>query len=677
MDSLTARLRLGQLLSGTKLRPSGLAPAAILCIRRLHDPRPETLELGPQDVRAPREWEHALVSALDRMMREAARPADEAVPASADAVLFADRAEMLACLARDICHGTSWTRWWWRGILPRVHGDAEGAGLLWLEQPQYAPAAMALLAAGGDAVPFARMIRPAVALELTARVAAAFAAPALQAEALAAHATGHQKGPRQSRAGQARASPWGRIVPEASLHPLLPEQELMLGALLTLRRAPALARSRAFAEQVRVWRLSESSGSPAASPPLAPPPLHVRDGARNDTRLDAHGEPTGTGIDRKPANSDHVGTLAARSEPTPRSPEPGPGAAASPPAATAAASAATDSLDRHEPVLSRPIRILPQPPQTRDLASPAAADPPAPTTAQEPNVPAHPPADATEQDVLEQAEAGASPPVPPDQRRREREPDHRAAQLDPTALTICTQLGGLFYLLNLALHLGLYADFTAPLEPGISLDAWEFVELLGGRLLGRRPPDPVWGLLARLAGRGPGERAGRRFTPPRAWRVSPTWLEPFDRSGVWRWSAADGVLRIVHPRGFPVVAVPRSSSSPSAQLPRELKRLGPSAPERPPVRTALAREPARPLGRWVARLGAYVDARLQAALRPEPGCSPAEILIEHRARVHVSPSHVDVILDLAWLPLEIRIAGLDRDPGWIPAAGRYLTFHFE
>jgi hypothetical protein len=28
------------------------------------------------------------------------------------------------------------------------------------------------------------------------------------------------------------------------------------------------------------------------------------------------------------------------------------------------------------------------------------------------------------------------------------------------------------------------------------------------------------------------------------------------------------------------------------------------------------------------------------------------------------------------LPLQIRFAGLDRDPGWVPAAGRFITFHF-
>jgi hypothetical protein len=48
----------------------------------------------------------------------------------------------------------------------------------------------------------------------------------------------------------------------------------------------------------------------------------------------------------------------------------------------------------------------------------------------------------------------------------------------------------------------------------------------------------------------------------------------------------------------------------------------------------------------------------------------------HEADIHVTLMAVHVYLQLAALPLSIRVAGLDRDPGWIPAAGRTLSFHF-
>ena len=47
------------------------------------------------------------------------------------------------------------------------------------------------------------------------------------------------------------------------------------------------------------------------------------------------------------------------------------------------------------------------------------------------------------------------------------------------------------------------------------------------------------------------------------------------------------------------------------------------------------------------------------------------------AEVHVSATTLDLQFSLDQLPLAVRVAGLDRDPGWIPAAGRSLCFHFR
>jgi hypothetical protein len=52
-------------------------------------------------------------------------------------------------------------------------------------------------------------------------------------------------------------------------------------------------------------------------------------------------------------------------------------------------------------------------------------------------------------------------------------------------------------------------------------------------------------------------------------------------------------------------------------------------------------------------------------------------LLRWPGRVVLSPTRLDVSFDLATHPLAIRAAGLDRDPGWIPAAGRSVAFHFE
>ena len=47
------------------------------------------------------------------------------------------------------------------------------------------------------------------------------------------------------------------------------------------------------------------------------------------------------------------------------------------------------------------------------------------------------------------------------------------------------------------------------------------------------------------------------------------------------------------------------------------------------------------------------------------------------ARVFVTSTHVDVVVSLEDVSLPVRLAGLDRDPGWQPLLGRVVLFHFE
>jgi hypothetical protein len=166
---------------------------------------------------------------------------------------------------------------------------------------------------------------------------------------------------------------------------------------------------------------------------------------------------------------------------------------------------------------------------------------------------------------------------------------------------IDTALGGVFFLLGLALKEGWYGDFTRPTDRGISLDPWRMLGLLGAELLGVDPPgfdpltdlpiaeDPLWHLLEDLAGDGPGGEE---------WHV-------------W---ARDQAARL---------------------------------------RTELAE--------------VLEVAAADAGSR----------LIRRQARVVAGPTHVDVHLLLDELQIELRLSGLDRNPGWIPATGRVIAFHFD
>jgi hypothetical protein len=235
-----------------------------------------------------------------------------------------------------------------------------------------------------------------------------------------------------------------------------------------------------------------------------------------------------------------------------------------------------------------------------------------------------------------------------------------------------TRLGGLFFLVNVAQSLELYGDFTTPLTRGIALDPWDFVTLVGRRLLRRPPADPVWALLAELAGRGNDVPLGRGYAAPRAWRVPPAWLAPFETDGLWRAIVAEDRLRVEHPAGFAVVDV-AAGRDPSARLRRELSRYAHAG-----VLTADAepRPQATPLERWTDWVTDYVRARLALALRCPPRAVAAGLLRVH-AWIDVTSGRVDVRFPLEESRVDVRLAGLDRDPGWVPAAGRILAFHFE
>ncbi len=79
--------------------------------------------------------------------------------------------------------------------------------------------------------------------------------------------------------------------------------------------------------------------------------------------------------------------------------------------------------------------------------------------------------------------------------------------------------------------------------------------------------------------------------------------------------------------------------------------------------------------RWLDRLIPYLYSRLQRALATND--DPIPTLCMHHAHIALTTTHLDISLSLAALPIELRMAGLDRNPGWVPAAGHYITFYFR
>lgn len=663
-DPTLARLRLTNMLGGAQLHPAGLGPSAILCVRRLRGPAPGSLSSRVACAVTPPAWEQAVSAALGELARRAARPALDFVSADAEAVLFADQAEMLACYVGDCCAGLAGACWWWKSLFPGV--DAPPARAL-LEAPECVPAVFEHLALRGRAVAFARTLRDAEARGLLRCVTRSFGLPLLQT-ALDAAFDAPRAAPETNNTQHARGesvfvrgvdardvserAPWHAHVPESAR--LEPARQALLGVCLLLRRAPALARAQSFARAARLWLLDALAHG------------------RVETHLTQNSEPI---AERLPADQ------TTRTRTTSAGPQGGPRddrhlaapAHDNPPAVTQEGELQGPSQ------AARESKALP-PNKTHSPPDAAAADGAGGLFSLDAREPprAHEGVGDSESAAEVGALSGSRAPA-----RQADEPTPARAVADASVLHtvfVETELGGVFYLINLALFLELYGDFTRPAAPGIALDPWDFLALAGARLTGsRRPADPLWPLLAHLAGREAGEPPGRLYSPADVWRVPASWLGPFPEHAELEWTAGAGRLRVRHPEGFLLLDLPLRRRDPDALLARELKSY------RGQLSFGLRRAPARPREaqganrreRWLARLVPYARARLRRALGLARSRDPGRFLCERRARVNASATRVDVFFSLAELPVGVRLSGVDRDPGWVPAAGRQIAFHYE
>jgi hypothetical protein len=257
------------------------------------------------------------------------------------------------------------------------------------------------------------------------------------------------------------------------------------------------------------------------------------------------------------------------------------------------------------------------------------------------------------------------------------------ARQDSSAHVVDSDFAGTLFLINLGLFLDLYGDFSQPQRRGIALPIWDFVAMLGEALAGPSlRADPLWPLLATLAGRRAADEPGCRFVSPTHWRLPVAWLAAFGSDRAWSWSRRGGRLRVCHPAGFTVIDVPLAAGGAAHTLAVELlpyRQAGHCAAlarRAAPAHPGASRPRSRAPRRWFGWLWPYASARLCAALGID-ATHAGSLLCARAARLRISATHVDAHFRLADLPIEVRLAGLDRDPGWVPAAGRYVAFHFD
>lgn len=688
-DSPALRLALGRGLADSEVTPRRLAPREILVLRRLSGRLPVGLVAGDAGradsrrragipaARAERGGaaEPRLLADLgaetERARAAAVRPRDGRVPADAQAVLFADEAELIACLALDLAAGAAARHWWWAAVLPRLDPAARSrlAALL-ASDPLELPGAVVLLHRWGRDAEVLGALSEAESLGLTDLVLRTFPARADRgwedggtprdgmAAALAAssRASGEGAGstpataPDQGamREGVAAAGPpaGGAGDPLATAR-LSPAARRLLRLCLAVAgdggpRASAVASlSPAPADSTRDW--ASTDPPPPASPAALGPPAH------DNLALVAASARSRRAATRRP--NAHVDSgLAPVVGPHPSRPVRGLHSAGASPELSA------------EPRLA-----LPGPPSGPDAFDPAktglaAVATPSEVVLREPSSPGP---------TLAVATPGIAP----------------AASQTPWDWTdgVPTTLGGVLYLINLLRALDLPHGHPADLGSPAGLGPWGMVEVLGRALAGDpgAPADPIWALLALLDGREAGRLptatlpAGARFRLPAAWRA-----DLADGGATTGWWTRDGRL-VAWCGPLPVLDVPDPGSDGARRAALAgwgaagpaSGRYPPPLPGLPPALAELGPD----LALWLRRLLPALGLRLAQALGIAPGDAAglADCLLVCPGTLYLTRTHLDLVAGLDAISLPVRRAGVDRDPGWLPEVGRVVTFHYR
>ncbi len=631
-DLLAFRRDLEQGLGSLDWHPQGLPETAILCVRTLADP----LAGGWRHGRPTPVWRATFQDALAQAAKDASHPARETVGANVNAVRFSNQAELLACLARDWLRKDPTMNWWWRSLFPG-RSLTEAVDSAWSNSPQHVPEAVYLLRETGFVTAFLSALPKATLTGIAVHAARAFGLEDLQEAAVRAaeksQARAGARETRRARPNEAASPPkelegardddeWAPWFPwvhvEAGL-PAAAQSLLVLGVML--RDAPGVIRSLSFLARVRCFCGDETTNGGTAE------------------ALDPSAGATGA----SPVSHARSGRESWRPVP----PEwPAPGESTSHQTGHAIGAEILGTTSGRDAEQSR-------------FESPRG------------------------QIVRDPCEFGVSAEHRCSQAPLRRVVNSRSDEgvlLAPTFASICsTELGGVFYLINVALALELYGDFTRPRHSSLPLPLWDFLALLGRALIGAPfMQDDGWNMLAALAGRTVNKPPGTWFEPPLEWRMPASWLTAFPTTADWCGGIDGGRMRLRHPAGFLVLDVPCDPNHPTAGFAVECRRFG-AAPDR--VQWRETPDDSYPqisrVDRWVNWLTPYLSARLGAALNEPDADVVRRLVFHHRAEVRTNSERVAIRFALATHPIALRMAGLDRDPGWVPAAGRTIVFQYD
>jgi hypothetical protein len=739
-ESKNLRLSLGSMLDRVDLRPQGVPPSAVLIVRRMSDPMPGRLEAHAR-MAVDGTWARAARDRLTTLYRSAVNPRTGLGAEDADAVVFPDEAALLASLARDVVDGRLGERWWWGSVVSRLpYGSESVLARMLRDRAVAVPAAFALLAREGAAVTVVRALRPREALEVLSAVAAVHGTSDLlsglesdRGSDPPSRSAGLDTGSQNSYPTGGGENAEARLLRErrpamSSIPPPAPPwsnwvsvpedldraQACLLGTSLVLYQRPEVPRSAAFAVSLRRWWRSER-----VLPPPAPP-------AQGSRRISAEApcapEASSTGLSGTDLTSgeqlnsfgprltdDHAKRDVLGPLPT----------------------SSADDADIHGGPLSKSLAEGQQSPRTRLETSDTGSGDDSVLGLDRSTSTALPTRQSGSLRSAEQLVVAMPQPSPgeliqrPSEDARDRADstnEGRDSQLElpcarrPTTTQdnsaqrfglmleggVDTALGGVLFLINLMCSLDLPRSFEEGWQLESRYGAWGVLDALARGLLASYPNaagqvdatghapvanDPVWQALTLLSG----PRATAREAVAASYRVPDAWLSQLpasDHTPV-AWAARRGLFRIwsepMAGAGYVLHETALGETDSAFEAIREARRYGiDGSLARASFSAAPVRHLTSPLTagldptlkRWLSLVIPFVRLRLARALQVDVD-SLCRTLLVRNGRLFVTSTHVDLVMRIDSVTLPVRMAGLDRNPGWLSELGRVVLFHFE
>jgi hypothetical protein len=627
LGTTALRLRLGSLLAGADLHPDAMSPSAILIVRRVVDPKPGGLDPS-RGLLLDRAWEREMRQMLAAISRRATRPERGIIHGDCDAVLFVDEGEMLASLALDISRGSS-RRWWWRSAL-RLAPDGGSMVTILLSTISSLPAAIGYLDRWGVGIEVAEALASGDAVMLLDAISAAFG--------IASYHDDPGMRPEPPAHSNQRAAPAGSEDDVSPVRSSMPSSDFQLHSdrNSSTERWSRCLPSAAVVRRIGIERATLLGIARA---------IHHEPAAARSASFARVVDAWKRELEREsqPAFGDDPTIVTMANQ-------------------TATAPADADKAHHDPPTATGIVNHTASRDQTGEPGAEASHE----------------------------VGARLAPADDPFSNGAESfSPDPGPAALDG----IATRLGGIFYLINLLRYLDLPDCFEREWGLASQAGAWGLLESIARVWLpaddDASAADPVWSLLASLDGRDAGLLPGADLPSEPSFHLPVAWLahDVDDTSFI---QGDDGNTLRLWRAHYLLVEVPINEADASVMADRELeaytrdKDAGilmngdfSQAPLCDP-RNSLMRGAGEGMGRFLSLVVPFLRTRLASAL----GVVVTDDdflwrLLHAPARVYASSTHIDIVMSMEDISLPVRLAGLDRDPGWAVEYGRVIQFHFE